>query len=162
MFGTEAGGIYHAAFVVEEGRIEVLEKFECVVELPEARAILDIKVAQLSDSSLILAVTDSCLYQFAGAEQTRTVLQTAGKDPTSITKHMLMIEASVQGLDNARSVSEQQDEASHVSLQVFYDHRAPKLEPRPLGFGWQHELKFCFAEFNVNHSSLGDELRPLA
>ena len=41
-----------------------------------------------------------------------------------INKHMLMIEASVQGLDSARQVSEQQDEqasGSNVSLQIFYD-----------------------------------------
>ena len=107
VFGTQAGSIYHGAFNFnDEGKLEMLEKFEMVLELPEARAILDLKVAQLGDSNLLLAVTDSCLYQFAGAESVRTVLQTAGKDQSLITKHMLMIEASVQGLENARSMSE--------------------------------------------------------
>lgn len=62
VFGTEAGGIYHAAFFAQDGKLEMLEKFEMVLELPEARAILDLKVAQLGDSCIVLAVTDSCLY----------------------------------------------------------------------------------------------------
>lgn len=50
-----------------------------------------------------------------------------------------MIEASLQAVDQARSISEQESDASYGKsgvLQIFYDHQN---EMKPVGFGWMHE-----------------------
>lgn len=30
---------------------------------------------------------------------------------------------------------------------MFYDQREHVKDSKPLGFGWMHDLKFCFSEF---------------
>ena len=53
-------------------------------------------------------------------------------------------------MDQSRQISEQEDDLQsqqHVSLQIFYDQKQDVKDSKPLGFGWQHELKFCYADF---------------
>ena len=32
-------------------------------------------------------------------------------------------------------------------MQLFYDQREDVKDKKPLGFGWMHDLKFCYAPF---------------
>jgi len=62
VIGTETGSIYHAALAFSDGNLEILEKFELMLELPDARTILDLKICQHKESFMVLAITDSTLY----------------------------------------------------------------------------------------------------
>lgn len=56
-------------------RLDYFESFECLLELPDSRAILDVKVASPGfNQNIILAITDSSLYQFSGEGVVRNVL----------------------------------------------------------------------------------------
>lgn len=113
VFATQDGSIFHSALAydADTGKLEILEKFDCMLELPDSRAILDLKIVRIQESFMVLAVTDNCLYQFCGEGMLRSVLQSYKpggeyRDASLINKHMLMIEASVQGLDSSRQVTE--------------------------------------------------------
>ena len=45
LLGTQDGRIFHAVLAYEGAKLEIIESFACVVELPENRAIQDIKIA---------------------------------------------------------------------------------------------------------------------
>lgn len=45
IFGTQDGRIFHAVLEYSNNRLEIIENFACVVEVPENRAILDLKIA---------------------------------------------------------------------------------------------------------------------
>jgi hypothetical protein len=46
--GTKDGKIYHAAFDYSQGNLEVADPFSCVLEIPDAKAILDLKAANIN------------------------------------------------------------------------------------------------------------------
>lgn len=151
LLGTQDGQIFHAALLYCDGQLEVIEPFESVLELTDSKAILDIKMARVSfDQHVILAVTESSLYQLSGDYTFRNLLLEYRNDKAMLQKSQLTLEATVRGLDQQRSISAQEDDAyvqQSISLQLFYDQREKVKDSKPLGFGWMHELKFCFAEF---------------
>lgn len=150
ILGTQDGRIFHAVLEYQNNRLEIIENFACVVELPEHRAILDLKIASFeSQQFMILAITESSLYQFSGEGVIRGVLEEYKSNPQLISRNMLTLEVSMSGFDDHRRNSESDDtyQAKPVSLQIFYDHKEKVKDAKPLGFGWYHELKFCFANF---------------
>ena len=53
----------------------MVENFTSVIEIPDAKAILDLKIANLSMSqNIVLAVTESSLYQFSGENVLKSML----------------------------------------------------------------------------------------
>jgi hypothetical protein len=59
-----------------------------VVEMPGAGPVLDIKIANLTyDQSIVLAVTESSLYQFSGSCVLKSMLQECNKDQSQIIKN---------------------------------------------------------------------------
>lgn len=122
------------------------------MEIPNAKSILDIKAAKISDESLVvLAVTDSNLYQFSGNFSViKILLQECAKDSQIITKNSLAIDGSLSGLSQSRQITTQQDDYKtfrNVSLQIYYDQREEERDSKPLGFGWANQQKYCFAQF---------------
>ena len=78
------GQIFHAVLEYtkdhKEARIEVLEPFTFMLELIDAKAILDIKIASFGyDQNIVLAVTETSLYQFCGDTMIKGVLEVYGK-----------------------------------------------------------------------------------
>jgi hypothetical protein len=74
-----------------------------VIELPDAKAILDLKIANISMSqNIVLAVTESSLYQFSGENVLKSMLQDCNRNSQSILKNQLTLEASIQAVDQAR------------------------------------------------------------
>lgn len=67
LLGTSDGQIYHASIEFDPHRgLDIFEPFESVLEIPNAKAILDLKVAKISyDSIIVMAITESNLYQFS-------------------------------------------------------------------------------------------------
>lgn len=103
LLGTHDGCIYHAAFEYSSQRLregkqpfEVVEEFTCVLEVPDSKAILDIKMANINfDSYVVLAVTESSLYQFSGENVFKNLLLEYKGNSTRISKHQLTLEASI-------------------------------------------------------------------
>ena len=64
LVGTTDGQIFHASIEFDPARgLEIFEPFESVLELPNAKAILDLKVAKINyESIIIMAITESNLY----------------------------------------------------------------------------------------------------
>jgi hypothetical protein len=66
LVGTTDGQIFHASieFDPDSARgLDIFEPFESVLELPNAKAILDLKVAKINyESIIIMAITESNLY----------------------------------------------------------------------------------------------------
>ena len=74
LLGTHDGQIYHAALEYGNG-LEIVEPFSHVLELPTGKAILDLKIAAITfEEQMVLAVTDSSLYQFTGEGMLRKML----------------------------------------------------------------------------------------
>ena len=68
LIGAEDGHILHGAIETKgtrAGNIEVLRPFSSVIET-SFEPILDIKVTRIKKFILVLAVTETMLYQFAG------------------------------------------------------------------------------------------------
>jgi hypothetical protein len=77
-----------------------VDQFESVIEIPDAKAILDVKIASFSSfKNIILAVTESSLYQFHGDNVIKDVLQQYSKNNQKMLKHQLTIEASISNVD---------------------------------------------------------------
>ena len=60
-------------------------------------------------------------------------------DAEMMEKARFYIDPTIQGLDRAINISEQEDDLraqDQVSLKLFFDQ---KDESVPLGFGWKHE-----------------------
>ena len=76
VLATQDGSIFHAAlgYDPDEGKLEFIEKFECMLELPDSRAILDLKIVRVQESFMVLAATENCLYQLCGQGMLRDVL----------------------------------------------------------------------------------------
>lgn len=53
----------------------MVEPFTSVIEIPDAKAILDIKIANVQGHNVVLAITESSLYQFSGASMIQSMLQ---------------------------------------------------------------------------------------
>jgi len=67
LIGSEDGQIFHACIQVTEDQVEILDgEFKQVLETVDFRPILDIKIAKINNNYLVLAVTDSSLYQLLG------------------------------------------------------------------------------------------------
>ena len=63
LLGTKDGQIYHTAMEYSDGSLEVFEHLSSVIELPEAKEVLDIKIASFADDEkVVLAVTETTLY----------------------------------------------------------------------------------------------------
>ena len=64
LVGTEEGHIYLGVVQVDamSGRPEVLEPFKLVMQTPEYSPLIDIKVCQIKDVFLCLAVSGNILY----------------------------------------------------------------------------------------------------
>jgi hypothetical protein len=83
--------------------LEVTEDFTSVIEIPDAKAILDLKIANLNmNQNIVLAVTESSLYQFSGENMLRIMLQECNKNSQNILKNQLTLEASIPSVDQAR------------------------------------------------------------
>lgn len=151
LLGTQDGQIFHAVVEYSPAGFEVLEPLTCVLELPDGKAILDIKIANISfGQNIVLAVTDSSLYQFAGESMIKNLLMRYKGDRSMISKSQLTLDNTIQGSDMARHMPAQEDDFANqqkVCLHIFYDQREPEKDSKPIGFGWQHELKFCYSEF---------------
>jgi len=102
-----------------------VEPFTCVLEIPDAKAILDLKIVNINfGQNVVLAVTESSLYQFSGENMIKNMLLEYKKNTALIQKNQLTLEASIQGVDQARQISEQEDNLQaqqQVQLQIFYD-----------------------------------------
>ena len=48
LLGTQDGQIYHAALEYSNAGLDVAEHFTSVIEIPDAKAILDLKIASMS------------------------------------------------------------------------------------------------------------------
>ena len=79
-----------------------------MVELPENRAILDLKIASFKETEqfMILAITESSLYQFSGEGVIRGILEEYKSSPQLISKNMLTLEVSMGGADGQGRQSE--------------------------------------------------------
>mmetsp|Transcript_7263 Transcript_7263/g.6393 ORF Transcript_7263/g.6393 Transcript_7263/m.6393 type:complete len:167 (+) Transcript_7263:357-857(+) len=66
LLGTEEGQIFHTCMQYSSQGLQVIDDFVCVMEMQDFRPILDIKMAKIHSKNLILAVSDSCFYQFIG------------------------------------------------------------------------------------------------
>ena len=70
LIGTEDGHILHGAIeskATRAGNIEVIKPFSSVIET-SYESISDIKIAQINSFVLVLAVSETMLYQFAGKD----------------------------------------------------------------------------------------------
>ena len=61
---------------------------------------------------MVLAVTESSLYQFSGENVIRNLLLEYKSDKGMLQKSQLTIEASVQGMDMQRHISAQEDDVN--------------------------------------------------
>jgi len=65
-----------------------VEEFTCVLEIPDSKAILDLKMANINfDSNIVLAVTESSLYQFSGENIFKNLLLEYKSNPAAIMKN---------------------------------------------------------------------------
>jgi len=96
VLGTQDGQIFHAVLEYSGGRFEVIENFTNVLELPDGKAILDLKVASIGSSQhIVMAITDSSLYQFQGEQMIKALLLNYKNDKSSIMKSQLTLEATI-------------------------------------------------------------------
>lgn len=110
ILGTQDGRIFHAVLEYSNNKLEIIENFACVVELPENRAILDLKIASFEGQQfMVLAITESSLYQFSGEGVIRGVLEEYKSNPSLISKNMLTLEVSMGGSEDQRRQSEADD-----------------------------------------------------
>lgn len=125
LLGTVDGQIFHAALEYVNGTFDVVEPLECVLELTDYKPILDLKIAKVNfDQNMVLAVTESSLYQFTGDTVVKSVLLNYKNSKEMLKRSQLTLEANVQELDRQRAVSVQEDDTiaqSAVSLQLFFD-----------------------------------------
>lgn len=64
--------------------------------MPDSRPIIDIKIASLGyTSNIILAITESSLYQFSGESNIRGVLQSYRGNAQLISRNVLTLEANI-------------------------------------------------------------------
>lgn len=67
-------------------------------------------------------------------------------DDSNIENQKFYIESSIYEIEKSRCISEQMDDAKvqdKISLNLFFDSKSNI----PLGFGWQHDQKYCYAYF---------------
>mmetsp|Transcript_34579 Transcript_34579/g.52888 ORF Transcript_34579/g.52888 Transcript_34579/m.52888 type:complete len:268 (+) Transcript_34579:218-1021(+) len=103
LVGTRDGQIYHAALEFSPAGLELVEPFSSVLEIPDAKPILDLKIASITfDQNIVLAVTESSLYQFTGENILKSMLLDYKQNPGLITKHQLTLDATIQANDEAR------------------------------------------------------------
>ena len=59
-----------------------------MIELPDAKAILDLKIASLGMyQNIVLAVTESSLYQFSGENVLKSMLEECNKNSQNFIKN---------------------------------------------------------------------------
>ena len=111
LLGTQDGQVFHAALDYSDGNFEVLEPFANVLELPDGKAILDIKIASIGFAqNIVLAITDSSLYYISGEYMIKELLMIYKQDKSKIMRSQLTLEATIQGVDLARHISAQEDD----------------------------------------------------
>jgi len=77
--------VFHAALDYSDGNFEVLEPFANVLELPDGKAILDIKIASIGFAqNIVLAITDSSLYYISGEYMIKELLMIYKQDKSKI------------------------------------------------------------------------------
>lgn len=155
LIGTDQGHILHGVFQVQDnGMIDVVQQFKIAIQTPEYTEIKDIRMTRIKEAYLVLAVSDTKLYQFAGISSLEETLDKYTKDYTLIQKHAIVISAKSQqkaadkkygGYGTTPDPSSQQAQASDpIKLQFFYSNGLVQ------GFGWLHDTIFCYGSYSCD------------
>ena len=139
ILGTQDGEIYHARFETNVRGVEFQEPythFHLVQDIPEVKAILDIKVVKIEEQSrdsligaprslgasmLILVLTETSIYQFLAESDIADAFKI---DHETLIKNKIMLDGSIQFIDQSKEVSEQMDDVlaqNCYQLKIYYD-----------------------------------------
>jgi hypothetical protein len=83
----------------------VAESFKEVVSTPEYMPILEIKVTQVKETYLVLATSETKLYQFLGKESLRDTLSKYAGDVKKIQNHAIVISGKANQKQNDKKDS---------------------------------------------------------